>query len=366
MAKQKKIDDVSTAKQIYEELTKNYGKGYILYGGNSVSNVEAYPTGIVSFDYASGVGGIPKGRIIELFGPESSGKTTISYYAMVEVQKQGGIAAYIDVEHSMEPTYMKTIGLDVSKLLIIKPEHGTQALDIATDLIKRKVNLIVIDSLAALVPADELEGDLEDKNIAEQARLITKWLRMNMGLCERNKTSVIFINQLRDKINTFGFGNPIHTPGGKAIKFYASMRISIKHIGKIMGPNKDHIGNRVRIETVKNKVAIPSRKSEVSMYFGKGIDKEEDLIQFGIRWGVLKQNGTWYSFITSDGTEVKLGNGITASSDYIRENNLFGIINDEIQKKIREVEGISIEQIRDKVRVEDTTKSAKSKKKKKE
>jgi len=364
MAKQKKVEiDNITAKDICEELSKNYGKGYILYGGNSVNNIEAYPTGIVSFDYASGVGGIPKGRIVELFGPESSGKTTITFYAIREIQKQKGIAVYIDVEHAMEPSYMRSLGVDVSKLVIVKPEHGTQALQIATDLIKRKVNLIVIDSLAALVPEEEFSGDITDMQVGAQARLISKWLRMNVKACEINGTSVIFINQLRDKIGTFGYGNPTDTPGGRAIKFYASMRISIKHIGKIMSPSKDHIGNKVRIETVKNKVAVPSRRSEVSMYFGKGIDLEEDLINFGIRWGVLRQSGSWYSFITPEEEEVRLGNGITAASDYIRDNDLFDIINDEIQKKIKEIENVSIEQIRDKVKVEE---AAKSKKKKKE
>lgn len=361
MAKKKDIEqEVFSNEEIYKEISKNYGEGFVMYGGSMICDVESLPTGIVSFDYASGIGGFPQGRIVELFGPESSGKTTMTFYAIRELQQKGENVAFIDAEHSLEPIYMKKLGVDVEKLLIIKPKHGNQALDIATDLIEKRVSLIVIDSLAALVPAEEYEGNISDHQVGAQARLISKWLRMNMSKCERSGTCVVFINQLREKIG-MSYGNPTDTPGGRAIKFYSSMRISIKHIGKLMDKDKNHYGNRIRIETIKNKVAIPSRKSEISMYFGKGIDLEEDLIGFGIRWEVLEQNGSWYAY-----GDQKLGNGLTAAAEFIRNNNLFEEINEKINEKIAEVEGVSIETLRNSVKIESDTKKSKKKKKEEE
>ena len=312
-----------------EKLDKTYGKGSIMkLGDQPVIDVQAIPSGSVGLDLALGVGGYPKGRIIEIFGPESSGKTTLAIHAISEAQKQGGIAAFIDAEHAFDKYYAEQLGVDTDELLISQPDHGEQALEIADNLIRSgAIDILVVDSVAALTPKAEIEGDMGDSRMGLQARLMSQALRKLTGSISKTNCTVIFINQLREKIGVM-FGNPETTTGGNALKFYASVRIDIRRSTQIK-EGDGVIGNKTRIKVVKNKVAPPFRKAEFDIMYGEGISKIGELIDLGTEFNILKKSGSWYSY-----GDVKLGQGRDSVKNILLDNVELA---EEIEEKIVEM-----------------------------
>jgi recombination protein RecA len=314
-------------------IERRFGKGSImpLKSAERVK-VEAISTGSLALDIATGVGGIPKGKIIEIFGPESSGKTTLALHVIAEAQKRGGIAVFIDAEHALDPKYAQKIGVDLDNLYISQPDYGEQALEIAESLLRSgAVDVIVIDSVAALVPKDELEGEIGEAHVGKQARLMAQALRKLKSLAHNANAAVIFINQLREKIGVM-FGNPETTPGGRALKFFADMRLDVRRVGDAKeGDNK--IGSRVRVKVVKNKLAPPFREAEFDMIYGEGICKLCDLIDTASELGVIKKSGAWYSY-----GETRLGQGRDQAKKFLQENPELA---QEIEKKVREVAKIA-------------------------
>ena len=311
-----------------DKIEKDHGKGTIMkMGDNKVEEVSVISTGSIGLDLALGVGGFPRGRVIEIFGPESSGKTTLAIHAIAEAQKAGGIAAIIDAEHAFDRFYAEKLGVDVENLLISQPDNGEQALEIADQLIRSSaVDVVVIDSVAALTPKAEIEGDMGDSKMGLQARLMSQALRKLTGSINKTNTTCIFINQLRDKIGVM-FGNPETTTGGNALKFYASIRVDIRKIGQIKD-GEEVIGNQTRVKIVKNKVAPPFRKAEFDIMFGEGISKVGEIIDLGTENGIVKKSGSWYSYGDS-----KLGQGRDAAKDCMRDNPELAA---EIETKVRE------------------------------
>lgn len=297
-----------------DQIEKQFGKGSIMKLGEAhATQVECIPTGSLSLDIALG-GGIPKGRIIEIYGPESSGKTTLTLHAIAEIQKQGGTAAFIDAEHALDPAYAKRLGVDVDNLLISQPDNGEQALEITETLVRSNaVDLIVVDSVAALVPRAEIEGDMGDSHMGLQARLMSQALRKLAGVINRSKATVIFINQIRMKIGVM-FGNPETTTGGNALKFYASVRMDIRRTGQIK-QGEDIIGNRTRVKIVKNKIAPPFRQAEFDIMYNQGISKSGDVIDLAVANGIVEKAGAWYAY-----KDEKIGQGREAAKTYLEEN----------------------------------------------
>lgn len=297
-----------------ETIEKQFGKGTIMrLGETSHANVETFPTGAVSLDIALG-GGIPRGRIIEVYGPESSGKTTLTLHAIAEVQKRGGVAAFIDAEHALDPVYAKKIGVNLDNLLVSQPDNGEQALEIVETLVRSNaVDLIVVDSVAALVPQAEIEGDMGDSHMGLQARLMSQALRKLTAIISKSKSTVIFINQLRMKIGVM-FGNPETTTGGNALKFYASLRMDIRRISQIKSGDAV-IGNRTRVKVVKNKIAPPFREAEFDIMYNEGISKEGDVLDLAVAKEIVDKSGAWFAY---DG--AKIGQGREASKQYLRDN----------------------------------------------
>ena len=310
------------------QIEKQFGKGSIMKLGDfQAMNIEAIPTGALSLDVALGIGGIPRGRIIEIFGPESSGKTTLALHAIAEAQKMGGEAAFIDAEHALDPVYAKNLGVDIDNLIVSQPDTGEQALEIAEALIRSgAIDIIVVDSVAALVPKAEIDGDMGDSHIGLQARLMSQALRKLAGAINKSKSVIIFINQLREKVGVM-FGNPETTPGGRALKFYASVRLDIRKIENIK-QDGEVVGNRAKVKVIKNKVAPPFREAEFDIVYGKGISKEGNILDLAVNLDIIEKSGAWFSY-----KGEKIGQGRENVKIYLHDNpNIMS----EIEKKIRD------------------------------
>jgi recombination protein RecA len=328
MSKDVKTEKLKALQMAMDKLEKTHGKGAIMRMGDSkVEDVEAIPTGSLGVDLALGVGGFPRGRIIEIYGPESSGKTTLAIHAIAEAQKQGGIAAFIDAEHAFDRFYAEKLGVDIDNLLISQPDNGEQALEIVDNLVRSgAIDIIVIDSVAALTPRSEIEGEMGDSKVGLHARLMSQALRKLTGTISKTGTVCIFINQLREKIGVM-FGNPETTTGGNALKFYASIRIDIRRSTQIKSAD-DVTGNRVKVKVVKNKVAPPFRKAEFDIMYGSGISKVGEIIDMGSEAGIIKKSGSWFSY-----QDTKLGQGRDAVKDLLLDNP---DLMEELEKKIKE------------------------------
>lgn len=310
------------------EIERRFGKGAIMRLGDRPNlDIEVVPTGCLELDIALGIGGIPRGRIIEIFGPESSGKTTLALHMIAETQKAGGTAVFVDAEHALDPIYAKNLGVDIDELLVAQPDTGEQALEITDALIRSSaVDIVVIDSVAALVPKAEIDGEMGEGQIGLQARLMSQALRKLAGTAGKSKTAVVFINQLREKIGVT-FGNPETTPGGRALKFYATVRIEVRK-GENIKQGDKVIGNRVKIKVVKNKLAPPFKQAEVDITFGEGISKEGSLLDLGTKSGLIEKSGSWYSYGV-----IKLGQGRENAKQFLKENPDLAY---ELEKKIKE------------------------------
>jgi len=330
-------DKLKALQLTLDKLEKSYGKGTIMkLGDSAVEPIEAISTGSLGLDIALGIGGVPKGRIIEIYGPESSGKTTLATHIVAEAQKKGGIAAIIDAEHAFDKYYAQKLGVDVENLLISQPDNGEQALEIADNLIRSgAIDVIVIDSVAALVPKGEIEGEMGDSKMGLQARLMSQALRKLTGTISKTNCCCIFINQLREKIGVM-FGNPETTTGGNALKFYASVRLDIRRTSQIK--DSDEVaGNRVKVKIVKNKVAPPFRLAEFDIMFGEGISKVGEIIDLGVEYGIVKKSGSWFSY-----GDTKLGQGRDAVKNLLLDNP---DLSDELEAKIRaEVSGSDLDE----------------------
>lgn len=324
-----KEDKLKALDAAIAKIEKDHGKGSIMKLGDSRAqmNVDSTPTGSLSLDIALGIGGIPKGRIIEIYGPESSGKTTVALHMIAEVQKQGGVAGFIDAEHALDPVYAKNIGVDIDNLYISQPDFGEQALEIADTMVRSgAVDIIVVDSVAALVPKAEIDGEMGDTHVALQARLMSQALRKLTGVINKTNCSVIFINQLREKVGVM-FGNPETTTGGRALKFYSSVRLDVRRV-ETLKAGGEMIGNRAKVKIVKNKVAPPFKEAEFDIMFGKGISKEGDVLDLASKIGVIVKSGAWYAY-----NGEKIGQGRENAKIYLREHEA---AMNEIEKKVRE------------------------------
>ncbi len=314
-------------------IEKQFGKGSLMrLGDEAAVPVAAVPTGSIALDVALGIGGVPRGRVTEIYGPESSGKTTVALHVVAEAQRAGGTAAFIDAEHALDPTYAQALGVDINELLVSQPDNGEQALEIADMLIRSNaIDVVVVDSVAALTPRAEIEGEMGDSHVGLQARLMSQALRKIAGSLHRSNTSAIFINQLREKIGVM-FGSPETTPGGRALKFYSSVRLDVRRI-ETLKDGSDAVGNRVRVKVVKNKVAPPFRQAEFDILYGVGISKEGSLIDLGVEEGIIRKAGAWYTY---DGDQ--LGQGKENARTFLREH---ADVAEEIERRILAQVGVT-------------------------
>lgn len=311
------------------QIEKQYGKGSVMKLGDTSAhmNIETIPTGSISLDIALGLGGVPKGRIVEIYGPESSGKTTVALHMVAETQKNGGIAGFIDAEHALDPVYAKNIGVDIDNLYISQPDNGEQALEITEMMVRSgAVDIIIVDSVAALVPKAEIDGDMGDSHVGLQARLMSQALRKLTAIVSKSNCIVIFINQLREKVGVM-FGNPETTTGGRALKFYSSIRMDVRRI-EALKQGGEVVGNRTRVKVVKNKVAPPFKEAEFDIMFGKGISREGDILDLAANENIIIKSGAWYAY-----NDAKIGQGRENAKQYLKENPLLFL---EIEQKVRE------------------------------
>lgn len=325
MAKEDKLKALDAA---ISKIEKDYGKGSIMKLGDTAANmnIETVPTGSLSLDIALGLGGVPRGRIIEVYGPESSGKTTVALHMVAQVQKGGGIAGFIDAEHALDPAYAKNIGVDIDNLYISQPDNGEQALEITETMVRSgAVDIVIVDSVAALVPRAEIDGDMGDSHVGLQARLMSQALRKLTAVISKSNCIVIFINQLREKVGVM-FGSPETTTGGRALKFYSSIRLDVRRIESLKQAG-EIVGNRTRIKVVKNKIAPPFKEAEFDIMFGQGISKEGDVLDLASNVGIVNKSGAWYAYAND-----KIGQGRENSKQFLKENP---IILDEIEAKVR-------------------------------
>ena len=332
MAPEKQPDRSKALESALAQIERQFGKGSIMkMGDEGRAPVEVIPSGSIALDLALGIGGFPRGRIVEIYGPESSGKTTVALHAIANAQRAGGIAAFIDAEHALDPEYAKKLGVDIDALLVSQPDTGEQALEIMDMLIRSgALDIVVIDSVAALVPRAEIEGEMGDSHVGLQSRLMSQALRKITGALSQSKTTAIFINQLREKIGVF-FGSPETTTGGKALKFYASIRLDVRRI-ETLKDGQDAVGNRTRVKVVKNKMAPPFKQAEFDILYGGGISREGSLIDLGVDQGIIKKSGAWYTY---DGDQ--LGQGKENARVFLRDNPDLA---NEIEKRIKEMMGM--------------------------
>ena len=324
------MSDKSTALEAaLQQIEKNFGKGSIMkLGATAAQGIDVIPTGCLPLDIALGVGGIPRGRIVEIYGPESSGKTTVALHIAAEAQKMGGTAAFIDAEHALDPVYAHNLGVDLDELLVSQPDTGEQALEIAEALVRSgAVDLVVVDSVAALVPRAELEGDMGDAHVGLQARLMSQALRKLTGAVNKSRCAIVFINQLREKVGVM-FGNPEVTPGGRALKYYATVRIDVRRV-ETLKQGSDSVGNRTKAKIVKNKVAPPFKMAEFDIVFGEGISRAGSLVDLGVNLGVIDKSGSWFAY-----KGEKIGQGRENAKKYLKEN--LDVFN-EIETRVREL-----------------------------
>lgn len=323
------MDKIKALENAMKQIEKDFGKGSIMKLGEAAArmHIEVIPTGTLPLDVALGVGGLPRGRIVEIYGPESSGKTTVALHVIAEAQKLGGIAAFIDAEHALDPSYAKRLGVDIENLLISQPDNGEQALDIAEALVRSgAIDLIVVDSVAALVPKAEIEGEMGDSVVGMQARLMSKAMRKLTGVISKSRSTAIFINQIREKVGVM-FGSPETTTGGRALKFYATVRLDVRKIDTLKQGN-DIVGNRTRIKVVKNKIAPPFKQAEFDIMYGYGVSHEGCIVDIGTEMEIIEKSGAWYSY-----AGTRLGQGRENVKDFLKEN---AKVRDEIEGKIRE------------------------------
>ena len=328
-----KDDRLKALDAAISQIERQYGKGAVMKLGDPAAqmNVETIPTGSLSLDLALGLGGIPKGRIVEIYGPESSGKTTVTLHMIAEVQKRGGIAGFIDAEHALDPVYAKNIGVDIDNLYISQPDCGEQALEITETMVRSgAIDIVVVDSVAALVPKAEIDGDMGDSHVGLQARLMSQALRKLTAVISKSNCTVIFINQLREKVGVM-FGNPETTTGGRALKFYSSVRLDVRRT-EALKQSGEIVGNRTRVKVVKNKIAPPFKEAEFDIMFGEGISKVGDILDLAAENGIINKSGAWYAY---EGN--KIGQGRENAKNYLKENPL---ICEEIEKKVRTLFGL--------------------------
>ena len=328
-----KDDKLKALEAALTQIEKAYGKGSVMKMGDSRTNmnVETVPTGALSLDIALGLGGIPKGRVVEIYGPESSGKTTVALHIIAEVQKRGGIAGFIDAEHALDPVYARSIGVDVDNLYISQPDNGEQGLEITETMVRSgAVDIVVVDSVAALVPKAEIEGDMGDTHVGLQARLMSQALRKLTAVISKSHCIVLFINQLREKVGVM-FGSPETTTGGRALKFYASVRLDIRRI-ETLKQSGEMVGNRARIKVVKNKIAPPFKEAEFDIMFGKGISKEGDILDLAVKENIVEKSGAWFAY-----NNTKIGQGRENSKTYLLDNPAICM---EIENKVRTKYGL--------------------------
>ena len=316
------------------QIEKQFGKGSVMKLGDNGKdmNIQTVPTGSLSLDIALGLGGVPRGRIVEIYGPESSGKTTVALHMVAEVQKRGGIAGFIDAEHALDPVYAKNIGVDIDNLYISQPDNGEQALEITETMVRSgAIDIIIVDSVAALVPRAEIEGEMGDSHVGLQARLMSQALRKLTGVVSKSNCIVIFINQLREKVGVM-FGNPETTTGGRALKFYASVRMDVRRI-EALKQGGEVVGNRTRIKVVKNKIAPPFKEAEFDIMFGRGISREGDILDLGVNLGIVQKSGAWFAY-----NDSKIGQGRENAKNFLAENPQ---VMEEIEQKVREHYGLA-------------------------
>ena len=334
MAKETREDKLKALDAAISQIEKQYGKGSVMKLGDESAkmNVETVPTGALSLDIALGLGGLPKGRVVEIYGPESSGKTTVALHAVAEVQKRGGIAGFIDAEHALDPVYARNIGVDIDNLYISQPDNGEQALEITETMVRSgAVDIVIVDSVAALVPKAEIDGDMGDSHVGLQARLMSQALRKLTAVISKSNCIVIFINQLREKVGIM-FGNPETTTGGRALKFYSSVRLDVRRIESLK-QSGEVVGNRTRIKVVKNKVAPPFKEAEFDIMFGQGISREGDVLDLASEIGVINKSGAWYAY-----NGEKIGQGRENAKQFLREHT---DICQEVDAKVREHYGMN-------------------------